>query len=493
MKTKTLIFAGAFWTSNIALSQVSATSAPSLLVSGPNESFIEQLIHDQNVGSLEELVGKLPESMRRNFVLKHGLLRAGERGHQVEKKVSQSSDPELPRAILWNENSGFTISYNGGGEKQTANQRADMLSFDPSEKAFHLREIDFPLTEAEIRDRHHSVIKDDAACKECHGPLQRPIFAMYPDWPSFYGSDNDELNNPKAPHQQAELRDYQNFRAHAAVRNLRYSPLFDEDLVQRSYGMPMWDTYPYRQNTSEEAKSVSRAFAFRPGLRLGILYNRLNADLVFAKMKSHPNYAKYGLFTLHSLLQCSWNPKDAAARRVIAEKIAADSKHAPVWIGKDSLQLHYHQIWNLFDLKINDVDIRYSYNHEGYGTIDASKNIMAPGYIGRYFNAYFDGTATIDELISAKLLTDLSTRYPSLRGKYQLRGLTEKYKHLTARFQHDEKLFKNYDRLGLWFAMPYAKAVFAPHHRESYSAEMQQQYQNVCAETQELLSAELGR
>ena len=455
------------------------------------EATLDQLIRAQNSIELEQLIPTLPVELRLNFVLKHGIKRVGERGHLIEKKVSQSADPLLPRAILWNESTGFSLSFNGGGATQTAPQRLDVLSFSQDTKTFRLSQVDFPLTEAQINDRAHSVVKADASCAECHGSRQRPIFAMYPDWPAFYGSDNDELNNPKVANQHAELGDYRNFKNNVASKHPRYSPLFEETLIQSNYGIKIWETYPLRPNTSEEARNVSRSFAFRPGLRLGIVYNRLNAQSVFKTMKDHPNYEKFAVLTLHSLLQCNWNASMPKTRAAVSEMVKSVSPTAPQWVGNDSLQLHYHQIWNLYGMKINDVDIRYSYNHEGYANIDSSKRIMEPGYIGRYFNSYFDGSATIDELIIAKLLTDLTPKFLSLKNAYRLRGLTEKYQHLSDRFRYDEKTFRNFDKLGLWFAMPYAKEVFAQQHRESFTTEMKQQHEALCAKTAEILKQQV--
>lgn len=72
-----------------------------------------------------------------------------------------------------------------------------------------------------------------------------------------------------------------------------------------------------------------------------------------------------------------------------------------------------------------------------------------------------------------------------------MRGLVEKYKFLSERFKYDEKTFKNYDKLGLWFAMPYAKEVFAEQHRESYTTEMRQQHEALCVKTAEILQRQV--
>lgn len=450
-----------------------------------DESRLQTLIDLQSVRTIEELVSVLPIEMKANFVLKHGMLRTGENGHLVEKKVSQSADPHLPRAIVWDEANGFSVSYNGGGEKQTAGQRLDVLSFDEQKKTFHLKAVHFGLTEEQITQGvKKGKVVSDASCVSCHGPLSRPIFSMYPDWPSFYGSMNDELNDPNFKVQQIEIADYRNFKSQAGSKSGRYSPLFDPTIPRQLYGLDLWETYPFRQNVETGAKEVSRAFTFRPGLRLGIVYNRLTAQMAFQILKSHPNYKKMSGLVLHSLLQCDWNPSYPKTRDAVKAAIAkTDLKFKRA----DHIQLQYRDIWKIFDLKINDIDIRYSYNHEGFQNEDATNNIMHPGYINKYFNSYFDGTATIDELVVGHIVTDLAKSYPELFGDIKLRGLVAKYKHLEARFKFDKSAFENYDRLGMWFPIPYAMELFERHHRETYTTAMKQDYSNLCSKTTEYL------
>jgi hypothetical protein len=451
------------------------------------ETNLTDLIQKNNIRTLEDLVPLLPTEMRSNFALKHGIKRSGERGHLIEAKVSQSADPDLPRAILWNERNGFTVSYNGGATNQLANQRLDILSFSEKDKIFSLTAINFPLSEEQIINGHSKIVVQDQSCKECHGSMNRPILSMYPDWPAFYGSDNDELNNPNSAVQKLENTDYQNFLRSAGSQSPRYAPLFDSSLVEQNYGLKIWPTYPYRQDTSEVASHISRSFSFRPLLRLGIIYNRQTAKVIFHKMKQQSNYPKWGLFTLHSLLQCNWNPDFPKTKALIKSEMQKDLKETPRWVMSENLQLDYYQLWKIYNLKINDVDIRYSYNHAGYANTNASKKIMEPGYINRYFNSYFDGTATIDELIAGELLDDLSNQYPELASKYRLRGLTEKYQRFVDRFHYDKEIFSNFDRLGKWFPIPYDPVVFKPHHRETYDTEMIQEHKDICNLTAEIL------
>lgn len=445
-----------------------------------SDTELNSILERNNVKSLDQLIPLLPKSLRSNFVLKHGMKRKGERGHLIEEKVSQSADPLLPRAIIWDERNAYSLSYNGGGLQQKAGHRLDVLSFDFLKTEFKLKAIDFK--DEDLNDIYPPRIMESQSCQECHGPHDRPIFSMYPDWPSFYGSDNDEITNSAIGTQALEKRDFVHFKKTQA-EHPRYSPLFETDIPFENYKLPIWETYPYRQDSSTKAKDVSRSFAFRPGLRLGILYNRLNAQFIFKRMKSNKDYERLAGIVLHSLLQCNLDSSQVSFKENVLKHFSSEVR----WKRKDHLQLDYRQLFTLYGLKLNDVDIRYSYNHPGYTNQDATKNIMAPGYIGKYFNSYFDGTATIDELLITMLIKDLQVDHPGYFEEIKFYSLAEKYKHLEDRFKFDESIFRNFDRLGTWFPIPYPKEVFEQHHRELWGKNDATQYRNACRRVSDYL------
>jgi hypothetical protein len=411
--------------------------------------------------------------MKRNFVLKHGLARRGERGHLVESRVSQSADPEAPRVIAWDERRGLVASYNGGAPKQTNGQRLDLHQFDLATSRFTLSSIDFPIAPGKPE-------RTSSGCDTCHGPHARPIFSMYPDWPGFYGSDNDELSRKGSAVQAAELADYRKLRAR--IPSLpRYAPLFSEEDTSARLGRPLWETFPYRPDTRDDIHAISRAFAFRPGLRLGIVLARMQARALAAHVIRHPRYAKLGPAFLGTLLECSLSPE--AARNV--QRDVRDALHeAPKLVGK---KLHERQAWKMFDLEIRDVDLRYGYGHEGNASDDAGKNPMAIGYIGTYWNAYFDGSATLDELVASALLDDLAKTHPTLSNLVVANGLRKKYAHLAERFALDAPFFDAMDHLGTWIPIPYPDELNTVHHREGFPKAYREQHEKLCGAIDDLL------
>lgn len=436
------------------------------------------------ITNLDQLPGILPEDFKLNFVLKHGIKREGPRGHLFETKVSQSADPLLPRAIVWDERNGYTISYNGGGIGQTAGQRLDVMSFDSKTKTFNLEKVDFPLTTGGVL--HFTSKGTD--CLSCHGPNARPIFSMYPDWPSFYGSDNDELLSVESEVQQRELADYTSFLNQTASTHPRYKPLYDNKVINKRLKLKLYQTFPYRYELGTDQDDPSRAFAFRPGLRLGILYNRQMAQSLMEKIKQHPKFPRLGKFFLYNLLQCGTRSSDMKkSQNEISRAVTEARKLGSRTTLKNKTLMDYRSMWSLFDLKLNDVDIRFSYNHKGFENTDATNNPMGVGYIGNYFNSYFDGSATIDELMAAQLYSYYSERHPGLSEKASLRGLSEKYARFTERMKYDKNFFSSVDSMSLWFPIPYPSSLTAAHHREIYQNRFTEQLNNVCSTLEGML------
>lgn len=451
-----------------------STDAPSeqLKTTGLH-ALVHEIAKHPEVTTLDAVPAIFPLELKRNFVLKHGIARRGERGHLVETRVSQSADPDAPRVIAWDERSGLVTSYNGGAPKQTNGQRLDLHQFDLATGRFTLSSIDFPIAPGKPELASNG-------CDACHGPHARPIFSMYPDWPGFYGSDNDELSRKESATQTAELADYRKLRAR--IPSLpRYAPLFSEEDASVRFGRPPWETFPYRPDTRDDIHAVSRAFAFRPGLRLGLVLARMQARALVAHVTRHPRYQKLGTAFLGTLLECSLSPQ--ASTNVLRDAREALGE-PPKLVGK---KLHERQAWKMFDLDIRDVDLRYGYGHEGNASDDAGKNPMAIGYIGTYWNAYFDGSATLDELVASGLLDDLEKTHPTLAGLVVANRLRKKYAHLAERFALDAPFFDAMDRLGTWIPIPYPGALDAVHHREGFPKAYRDQHEKLCRAIDDLL------
>jgi hypothetical protein len=425
------------------------------------------------VTTLDEVPALLPDEVLRNFVLKHGIHRTGERGHLSERQVSQSANPDAPRAILWDQSTGTILSYNSGRADQTSNQRLDWHRFDPDTKSFALEAMDFPIATGKGQGKTYGV-HSGADCSSCHGPLERPIFSMYPDWPAFYGSDNDELTSTKVAVQVAEMRDYQAFRANAGKTHPRYAPLFAAERVKRTANVPIYPTWPYRQDLEENINAPSRAFAFRPGLRLGIVLSRMQAQMLAARIQAHKNYGALGKLFVHQLLQCS---SDKTHARAHASAVAEALGEKPEGVLRGDL-VHYRKIWALWNLNVQDIDIRYAYGNAAYANDDAEGKPMQVGYIGRYWNSYFDGSATIDELVAFLLLKEM--KLPAFDASQMANTLTRKYGQISARMAFDKPFFDAMDARASWIPIPYPEVLGKVHHRQGFPKEFKAQHTALC-------------
>jgi hypothetical protein len=447
---------------------------------------------------LDQLPALLPKEFLLNLTLKHGRLFQGENGHLVEQVVSQSSSPGAPRAILWDERSGFASSYNGGVDGQTEPNRLDIIEFDTDKKEFRFTGLEFNGTGAPQFKTEADIPEDARKCSHCHGDKLRPIFSMYPDWPSFYGSDNDELTETSKAVEAREFSDFRAFKNDVQTKRLpRYLPLFDGANVKSHLrGTDIYPSYPYRPDTNTNIEAVSRAFAFRPALRFGILMNRLQAQATAQRIQSHPNFGKFGAFFLHDLLECRWSTPTSLQTTGWLDAVQSVIGAAPRTVA-GGRTLHYRDLLQIFGLRVNDVDLRYSINHTGFANEDASNKVMEVGYIdNQYWNSYFDGSTTIDELLS-KHLYDTLSQTPELKDLAGTitdpDGLVVKYSRRAERFKFDKNYFEEMDRKGIWIPIPYPEAKLNEvHHREGYPDRFANQHRALCTKLEDHLKSGPG-
>jgi hypothetical protein len=434
--------------------------------------------------TLDQLPGALPKEYLLNVTLKHGRLFQGEHGHLVESVVSQSSSPSAPRAILWDERSGFAVSYNGGAQGQTEPNRLDTMEFDETAKRFRFAALQFRAPEKPIWQTDADIPEENRKCSRCHGEKTRPIFSMYPDWPSFYGSDNDELSDRRKPVQVREAQEYASFRSSVA-RSPRYLPLFDDaNLRTNLRGTALYPEWPYRPNIDTNIEATSRAFAFRPSLRFGVLMNRLMAISAADRIIQHPNFSRFGALFLHDLLECRWPGQDALETTGWLDAVASVNGARPRTVA-GAKTLHYRDLLKMFGLEVADIDIRYSHHHPGYANEDATNKVMEVGYIDNaYWNSYFDGSATIDELMSMHLFKRIAAdpKFADIAGTIDNPdGLVVKYSRRVERFKFDKNFFEEMDRKGTWIPIPYPLAKLNEvHHREGFPDRFARQHANLC-------------
>ncbi len=506
----------------------SVTYANGLSHSEQQQNFIE-LLKQKNVQELDQVPGVLSPSFLSNFIIKHGMNLDGPRGHKHEADAPGygiHAVADKPRIYIFQPESGFVISYNGDRTQQ-GGEALDLMTYDEKEKSFEFHKIDFP-----VHNGQYAL--NNQTCLSCHGGAgknesARPIFSMYPDWPRFFGSDNDELNlavryptdndiprntdaltRRRIQIQRIEREKFIQFRNTIAPNHPRYSPLFSEAAFNtHRYGsrLSQYPEYPYRSDVEAigqrlNPSDVSRAFARRAGLRFNLLYSRLLVKQVVENILSQEEqFSKFGKFFVYNTMRCGPETGDDAVIQRWKDRIATELRKVEseksieyrVWteagaalgtpleergnfrfeglqlIGRKKALLHYGQNLALFGLKINDVDMRFTYYHPDYLPENAYRqlqplDVMQVGYLGdSYFNSYNDGSTTMDEHLTAELLKELAKenatlrRYLEGRRALAIRGLLDKYGGATfeQRMRLDRPFFTKMDSISKWFSLPY--------------------------------------
>lgn len=552
--------------SSTAFSQFSKALEVPIDCASPKQYCRDEFVQmSQSKTSIEDTIKEIPMHVQQNLTLKRGnnipkrlVGPLGPHGHRVGGE-SGSATPQQPRVFVWDEKTGFTASWNSGNPKHTAHDRIDLYDFDFKTKT-HRLEAWFPgkgMVDARFKDASNS------ACVDCHGASQRPIFPMYPDWPQFYGEFNDEMSSydEKAKALRSDLKQMANefqpieeekyfkFINEEAIANARYSLLYAVKPRPIPGERPN-PYYPFRPRTTTSPFSdVSRAFYYRPNLRLGVMYNRLTALQIFEKIKKSPIYEKYPDVIFYSLMDCNWDAEGTSKagqelRKHILGKLLAEAQSQPKlksinlrgaqfpdgkYLNKDFSEAGYSQIpyedlLALLDLKIEDVDIRFQTNatfkvQSGYGVFDPkafyhTDNAMDIGYIKdkyqmnpicddkgkpcnfsykgtymeglKYFNSYFDGSATTNELLAAQMLLHLTTDADkdsesasikavrsSLKTKIKnptsyFETLQKKYSRFAKRLSLDREFFKKMDLIGPWIQLPFSPDMLNVQNREPF-------------------------
>jgi hypothetical protein len=401
---------------------------------------------------------------------------------------------------------------------------------------------------------------------------------MYPDWPQFYGEFNDEMasyepgQNALRSDLLAMANDFQPrertlYRKFLAAEG-KTSPRYDLVLSNRPDIQKDNKFYPFRPRTTTSPFSdPSRAFFYRPNLRLGVLYNRLTARQTFEKIKRSPLFRKFPDVIFYSLLDCNWDfveGQGAAQRTDILGKVLSEAQkldrfkdlnlrgarfsdsevsasEKPKFFSnkegdnvvyyrssdpfeKGYQQIPYEDLLRLLDLKIEDMDIRFRHDSDfkvkkGYNVYNPkafyyTDSAMDIGYIDqkyelnpvcdnngtackfsyqksymegmRYFNSYFDGSATMNELLSAQMLIyltdngidfssdpDLDDVRKKLRASISsaemyFETLKNKYSHFVERTKLDAEFFAKMDEISPWIQLPFTPDLLNIQNRESF-------------------------
>jgi len=119
------------------------------------------------------LLAKLPESFRSQYVLAH------------TSKSEQFASAEQPRVIMFSPDAKLIIAFTGD-ENKDGGKLLEIIHFDDESGAFEFEEFAF-------RDKIKVSEKNPPRCESCHLNALRPNWSQYPNWPGFYGEDDNGI------------------------------------------------------------------------------------------------------------------------------------------------------------------------------------------------------------------------------------------------------------------------------------------------------------
>lgn len=220
---------------------------------------MREVIETRGIKSVDELVQALPPDLRAHYTL------------VFASRSLQGASPAYPRAILFDSDAEFIVTFNGDPAER-GNSVVETMEFDPRHNNFLFREIQFPA------DRSGAVSiseANSARCVACHGQPARPVWDAAPFWPGAYGERYG------AGLSAAESKGMHEFLAlqpgHARYRNLLGAAALAE---RTTYVASAREVYNGVKTTS-------------PNAQLSALLTRLNIRSIISEMTSRPAFATH--------------------------------------------------------------------------------------------------------------------------------------------------------------------------------------------------------
>lgn len=229
-----------------------AAAAPSPASAGtPAFDALLANVTARQVGTVEDAIATLPVELRSNYTLAFG------------SRSLQGSSYLNPRAILFNRDATFIVTFNGE-PSQRGYYALETMEFDPSANRFVYRELAFTADGDPAGVRASA--PNPARCIACHGSPARPIWDVSPTWPGMYGERyRHGLSPPEATGMRAFLAQQ--------PRHPRYRQLIDAARFADR------DTY-----VPSSHAAYSGAVVEPPNERLSALLATLNTRAVLADL-----------------------------------------------------------------------------------------------------------------------------------------------------------------------------------------------------------------
>lgn len=154
---------------------------PAIPVDGGEPFTIERLAElAARSESIEATLAALPPGLRSRYVLMY------------RSRSLQGASFEAPRAILFEDDGSFVVSFNGGDPQMRGHDKLEAVQFRETERRWEFREIDFSSGEPRLSEAN------PRKCLECHQSPRRqdvdprPNWEPYLTWPGAYAGVDGE-------------------------------------------------------------------------------------------------------------------------------------------------------------------------------------------------------------------------------------------------------------------------------------------------------------
>jgi hypothetical protein len=250
--------------------------------------WLQKLIEDNSVKSIEQLLPLLPEALRKSFTLMR------------KTRSLQDSDALNPRAILFAPDSRFIIAFNGAAYQRRF-QQLEVLDYTASDGSARFYEIDFSKHSPEVSE------PNPAVCMKCHSSYPRPggeakpIWTNYSRWFGSYGEVDDKI-------QPREKDDFREFLSSAEIHP-RYKWLIRD--TEKSEYAPFY--MPKRYEIEDPRRGLASKYEdngvnigmrnamFMPNIRLAKTLDARNAVRLAKRIEATELYQEFPFTTLFSM------------------------------------------------------------------------------------------------------------------------------------------------------------------------------------------------
>ncbi len=286
------------------LGLLSTAAAPA---TGFDFEALQQLLHTQNIGTVEQLIAALPATQRSNYAL------------VFESRSLQGASFENPRAILFGPDARFIVTFDGS-PAQRGFRSVETMEFDAASSEFRLRELLFPEQAGGGGQVEVSEVNPER-CARCHGTPARPVWDTFPLWPGAYG---ERYRASLSPRERAGIKSFLTQQpTHPRYRQLLYAQRFA-------------DTQTFRPSAVSQYSGTVRE---PPNAELTLALTRLQSQSIGRHLQQQPAFEAYR-YALLGLADEScgslaefypeglWRAQRAAFARFATDTVAANARQA---------------------------------------------------------------------------------------------------------------------------------------------------------------------